>query len=53
MSFPIIIDVYKRQGTVAGVDFRIEEPKYPDLILQNDGDLTPEQQLQAIEPFLG
>ena len=40
-------------GTVAGVDFRIEEPKYPDLILQNDGDLTPEQQLQAIEPFLG
>lgn len=38
-------------GTVAGVDFRIEEPKHPDLILENDGDLTPEQQLQTILNF--
>ncbi len=40
-------------GAVAGVDFTIEEPKHPDLILQNDGDLTPEQQLQFIEQFWG
>lgn len=35
-------------GVVAGVDFTIEEPKQPDIILQNDGALTPEEQLQTI-----
>lgn len=38
-------------GVVAGVDFTIEEPKQPDIILQNDGALTPEEQLQVVEQF--
>lgn len=32
-------------GAVAGVNFAVEEPKHPDLVLENDGHLTPQQQL--------
>nr|WP_302665417.1 adenylyl-sulfate kinase [uncultured Agathobaculum sp.] len=39
-------------GSVAGVDYMIEEPKHPDIVLPNDGDLTPEQQLQILVQFL-
>ncbi|MDE6590446.1 MAG: adenylyl-sulfate kinase [Oscillospiraceae bacterium] len=31
-------------GDVAGVHFQVEEPKTPDLILENDGQKTPEEQ---------
>lgn len=34
---------------VAGLDFALEEPKTPDLILHNDGVLTPEEQVREIE----
>lgn len=33
---------------IVGVHMDIEEPKYPDLILQNDGERTPEEQLEKI-----
>lgn len=45
--------LYSRSGTgkqdkVAGVDFNIEEPKNPDLVLYNDGEITPEEQVDKI-----
>lgn len=33
---------------VAGVHFQVEEPKRPDLILENDGQKTPEEQVEQI-----
>lgn len=33
---------------VVGVHMDLEEPKIPDLILQNDGDKTPEEQMDII-----
>ena len=30
---------------VAGIHFRVEEPKHPDLILENDGQKTPAEQV--------
>ncbi len=33
---------------VAGIHFDIEEPKYPNLILENDGDRIPEEQVKMI-----
>ena len=33
---------------VAGVDLRVEEPKNPDLILENDGQKTPEEQAEIL-----
>ncbi len=35
-------------GNVAGVHFQVEEPKYPDLILENDGIKTPEEQVELL-----
>lgn len=35
-------------GSVAGVHFSVEEPKHPDLILENDGEKTPEQQIDIL-----
>ncbi len=32
-------------GNVAGVNFQVEEPKTPDVVLENDGALTPEEQV--------
>lgn len=38
---------------VAGLHFHVEEPKTPDLILQNNGKKTPEQQIEQLkEKFL-
>lgn len=34
---------------VAGVHFRVEEPKCPDLILENDGEKTPEEQVSVLQ----
>lgn len=39
----------KAKENVAGVHFQIEEPKNPDLILENDGQRTPEQQVKVLE----
>jgi adenylylsulfate kinase len=33
---------------VAGLHFHVEEPKHPDLILENDGEKTPEEQVKKI-----
>lgn len=33
---------------VAGVDFKVELPKAPDLILENDGQNTPEEQVEIL-----
>lgn len=39
-------------GSVAGVNFSIEEPKNPDLILENDGQFTPKEQVIKITKFI-
>lgn len=33
---------------VAGVHFHVEEPKCPDLVLENDGKRTPEEQVDIL-----
>lgn len=33
---------------VAGIHFQVEMPKNPDLILDNDGETTPEEQVERI-----
>lgn len=35
-------------GVVAGINFSVEEPKCPDVVLENDGDLTPQEQIKRI-----
>ncbi len=35
--------------TVAGIDVPIEEPKHPDLVLNNDGQYSPLQQIEIIK----
>ncbi len=38
--------LYSRgDGNVAGIHFQVEEPKHPDLVLENDGKKTPEEQV--------
>lgn len=39
-------------GSVAGINFAVEEPKKPDLILENDGYFTPEEQLEKIRRLI-
>lgn len=39
----------EKEKDVAGLDFAIEEPKQPDLILFNDGEFTPQEQAVKIE----
>lgn len=38
----------EKQKEVVGIHMNIEEPKMPDLILQNDGEKTPEEQAEEI-----
>lgn len=38
----------EKQKEVVGIHMDIEEPKYPDLILENDGKRTPEEQAGKI-----
>lgn len=33
---------------VAGVDFQVELPKTPDIVLENDGQITPEEQVKIL-----
>lgn len=39
-------------GAVAGISFSVEEPKCPDVILENNGDLTPQEQLTYLLNFI-
>lgn len=38
---------------VVGVDLLCEEPKHPDLVIENDGRETPEAIVDRLGPFLG
>lgn len=38
----------EKQEEVVGIHLDIEEPKYPDLILANDGERSPEEQVEQI-----
>ncbi len=38
----------EKQKEVVGIHMEIEEPKNPDLILENDGEKTPEEQVERI-----
>lgn len=38
----------EKQEEVVGVHTDIEEPKYPDLILENDGERTPAEQVNKV-----
>jgi len=42
----------EREKEVVGVHMELEEPKTPDLILQNDGERTPEEQAEKIWEFV-
>lgn len=38
----------QEKNDVAGIHFKVEEPKNPDLILENDGRKTPEEQMEIL-----
>jgi len=38
---------------VVGVDILCEEPEHPDLVIENDGQETPEQIVDRLEKFFG
>ncbi len=38
----------EKQKEVAGIHVEVEEPKFPDLVLLNDGDQTPAKQAEEI-----
>lgn len=42
----------EKEKEVVGVHMELEEPKTPDLILQNDGERTPEEQAEKIWEFV-
>lgn len=37
---------------VAGIHFQVEEPKHPDIVLENDGQHTPEEQIKQIKKYV-
>ena len=39
-------------GAVAGISFSVEEPKDPDIVLENDGQLTPQEQVRRLTEFM-
>ncbi len=41
----------EQERDVAGLDFTLEEPKQPDLILLNDGEISPDEQADRIESY--
>lgn len=43
----------EKDKEVAGVHVEIEEPKHPDLVLENDGEKTPEEQADLIYRLTG
>ena len=45
--------VDKAVPNVVGVDIPAEEPECPDIVIENDGDETPEQIVDRLEKFFG
>lgn len=43
--------LYTTGQNVVGVDLPFDEPQSPDLVVQNDGDLTPLEQVEIIERY--
>lgn len=41
-----------QEEDLAGITFQVEEPKYPDLILENNGEFTPKEQVEKIKEFM-
>lgn len=41
------------EDNVAGINLKIEEPRLPDLVLINDGKISPEQQVDYIVSHFG
>lgn len=42
----------EQQKEVAGIHIDVEEPRYPDIVLENDGLRTPEEQVKIIIDFI-
>lgn len=45
--------LYSGGTEVAGLQVRVEEPKNPDLILENDGQRTPAEQVAILRAAAG
>lgn len=45
--------LYSGKTNVVGVDLPFDEPKHPDLIIQNDGERTPLELVEEIERAFG
>ena len=45
--------LYTNGRNVVGVDLPFDEPKHPDLVIENNGDKTPEEIVIEIEKLLG
>lgn len=41
------------EENLAGITWEVEEPKNPDLILYNDGEKTPEEQVEILKQWYG
>lgn len=41
------------EKAVTGIQIPLEEPKNPDLVLENDGDRTPEEQAERMTEYFG
>ena len=41
-----------QEEDLAGITFQVEEPKCPDLVLGNNGEFTPEEQVNKIKEFI-
>ena len=41
------------EENLAGITWEVEEPKNPDLILYNDGEKTPEEQVEILKQWFG
>lgn len=41
-----------QEKELAGVQVGLEEPKHPDLVLENDGEKTPDEQVEIIMEFI-
>ena len=39
----------KDSSDLAGIQVEVEEPKFPDIILENNGDRTPEEQVAVLK----
>ncbi len=42
----------EKEKEVTGIHIQFEEPRNPDLVLENDGDKTPEEQVEKIMEYV-